>query len=368
MSLANQVIDFVDDVQKVHLRSIAGSLPEHLKTAQVVSAAEQEALDDSQFALILWTKEAQQFRKFPIHDAGNTWLSCQYFEKTAEQLPYVAKTVAATQLAKACALHKLATTPEVKKFAAQEVYTNRYDEVRSWKDDRTSLMTTKIASATPSDGSEHFYALGGRYAMPTPDYVKKAAAYFAEHAAEFTDAEDRHTFAHNVIERAKELSVQVECLSELSKYAGASYGDSVSTQLKLRSDLLHSRPEMAGALDKLASFKAETPAETFAKALYLFDKKAGIDRYYGSGYIADAFKATFADFQKHAGYHWENSDGSVSIAGKELTKAAEAKYDRIKTYLGPTLADSLKKEAVTIFDSLPNDAKETVVRICKGEL
>lgn len=365
MTLANQVIDFVDDVDRRILKQVFPAAPEHIKTASVLSAEDRERLDSGNFALVLQTKEAQALKKFPMIDAANTWLSCQYFIKTAEQLPFVAQKIAASNLNRACALYNLKAPEEISKLASKDITGNRYDELRDWKKDRET-MQTKIAKAAEPDGSEHFYALGSNYAMPSSDYVKKAAAYFVDNFNEFQDAEDRHTFADNVLSRAQELKVELECKPFLEKYASADYGDSVMTQINLRKDALQHRPEMTAALDKLAAHRSDTEAKTFAKALYLFDKKAGLTRHYGKGQIADAFKATFSDFFKSAGYRWEDESSGLSITDSQLTKAASDKYDKIKSYFGSTLADSLKKEAVSIFDSLPADAKETIVKISKG--
>lgn len=365
MALANQVVDFIDDTDKTLLKQIASKAPETVKTASVLSIEEREKLPAADFALILRTKEAQILKKYPITDAANTWLSAQYFAKTAEQLPYVAQKIAASNLRRAAAIFNVALPEMIEKLASREVEGNVYNEIM---DKNKEKPMTKIAAAPQSDGSNHFYALGHNYAMPSPEYVKKAAVYFTEHVAEFQDAEDRYNFANNVIERAKELHVELECKEQLNKYAGAQYGDSVGTQLRMRQDLLQHKPEMSSALFKLAEHQTSTEPKTFAKALYLFDKKAGLSRYYGSGNIADAFQSTFGTFFKSAGYRWEDESSGLSIGDKELSKLASDKYDRIKSYFGTTLADSLKKHAAEIFDSLPKDAQITIVKIGKGEI
>lgn len=365
MALANQVVDFIDDIDRSLLKQIALDAPEVIKTASVLSIEDREKLPAEDFALILRTKEAQVLKKFPITDAANTWISAQYFAKTAEQLPYVAQKIAASNLGRAGAVFNIELPELITKLASKDIEGNVYNEVL---DNKKEKPMTKIASAPKPDGSEYFYALGNNYAMPTPEYVKKAAAYFVEHAVEFQDAEDRYNFASNVLARAQELQVDLECKSQLSKYAGAQYGDSVSTQIRMRQDILQHKPNMAEALSKLASHQETTEPKTFAKALYLFDKKAGISKYYGRGLIADAFQSTFGTFIKSAGYRWEDETSGLSVSDKELSKLASDKYDRIKSYFGPTLADSLRKHAAAIFESLPKDAQITIVRIGKGEI
>jgi hypothetical protein len=370
MALVHQIVDFVDDINRSILKEAAANIPAHLKDAKILTAEERERLEPEQFALVMRTKEAQVLKKFPVNDEANTWLSCRYFEKTSEQLPYVAQKVAATHLKRACDIYGLESHEAINKLASNEIKTNRYDEVKSWTEDRLHKQSVKLAKVE-HDGSKHFYALGNHYAMPNPEYVKKAAAYFVDHLKEFSDAEDRSVFAENVRARAKELEVSLEKKAEesLRAYASDAYGDLIGTQLKLREELLSFKPEMSQALSKLAAHRADTDPQTFAKALFLFDKKAGLTRYY-DGFLSDAFKATFGTmFSKKASeYSWEDEGSGLSINAKDLEKAADAKYEKIKGYFGSTVADQLKKHAVSIFESLPKDAKETIIKIAKGAL
>lgn len=370
MALVHQIIDFIDDVDRTLFKVAAASAPQELRTAKILSSEDRELLPDENFALVLHTKEAHQLKKFPITDQANTWLSCQYFEKTSEQLPFVAQKVAATNLKRACLVYGLPVSSGIDKLASSEIYGNRYDEMKNMKEDSHHSRTPQFQSLE-SDGSEHFFALGERYPMPNEDLVKRAASYFKDHYREFADAEDRATYASNVLARADELGVTLEKTAGtlLQTYSSESYGDSVDAQIRMRSDLLSHKPEMSHALAKLAQHRQTTEAPVFAKALYLFDKKAGLTKYY-DGYLSDAFKSTFGSFNKtaSAGYRWEDEQSGSSIDGELLSQAAEDKYEKIKTYFGSTLADSFKKHAVAIFDSLPLDAKTTIVKIAKGTL
>jgi hypothetical protein len=365
MSLHNQVLDFSDDTEKQIFKDVASGVPGHLKTASVVQGPDLEKLASSEFALLILTKEGSTLRKFPINDSANTWMSCQYFEKTAGKLPPVAQKIAAANLKRACALYGIEATEKVAAANIGNIAGNKYNE---------SLDFTKRAEPVKfesfvEDGSEHFYALPGRYAMPNPEFVKKAAQYFVDFEREFADAQDRHQFAENVLARAEELETPLEHKATLKKYAGEGYGDILDTQIRMREELLQHKPEMQAALKKLASHRADTEASVFAKALYAFDKKASLERYYGRA-LSDAFRSTFETrFTKEAsGYTWDSESADLSVNEKELVKAAEEKYDKIKGYFGASVADQLKKHAVAIFDSLPSDAKEVIAKIAKGKI
>lgn len=364
MSLCNQVLDLADDTNKELLKEIlkAGAPPEMVKTADIATREVQEKMGRNAFALVALTKEGHEIRKYPIHDAANTWLSCQYFEKTAHKLPSRARNMTSGMLKRACALHSVKETPKVAQSTSVpsgNVYHEAYD--------MTKTAQPIEVEALAKDDSKHFYALEGRYPMQNAEFVKKASSYFEQHEKSFADPLDRHTFAHNVIERAKELRVTLDNESVLSKYAASGYGDILDTQIKMRHDLLDGSVNQA-ALTKVASYKKELAAPEFAKLLHSFDKKASLDKYYG-GYLADAYKATFETrFTKTAsGYSYDSDDGD-SVSEKELTKTFEDKYDKVKGYFGETVAKELKKHGCAIFDSLPKDAKEVITKIAKGQI
>jgi len=366
MSLCNQILDLNDDVNKAILTAIVkeGNVPELMKKASVVGRDERAKLSRHDFALVALTKEGRELRKYPINDAVNTWISARYFEKTAHKLPVRAQEIAASMLKKACALYHVEETAKLKGFESK-VSSNLYQELQ---DMCKTAQRTEVEVSTP-DNSKHFYALRGSYAMPNPEYVKKASAYFSDYESSFRDAADRHEFAKNVLERAKELDVALDNKDSLEKYANADYGDILDVQIRMRQELLQTRPEMSAALEKVAEYKNTLTAPEFAKLLYAFDKKASLDKYYG-GYLADSFKATFEQrlTKKASGYTWESRDGELKLTEKELTTALEKKAEKIKGYFGPTIADQLKKHGCSIFESLPDDAKETIAKIAKGKI
>jgi len=256
-------------------------------------------------------------------------------------------------------------TAQVTKLASASVHTNRYHEAKDMQKTASHITTEPVEP----DDSKHFYALGNRYPMPDASYVKQASNYFEQYEREFHDAEDRHVFAANVLARAEELSVSLDNKEKLSKYAGEEYGDLLESQLKLRQELLWHKPEMAASLDKLAANKSGTEPLVFAKVLNSFDKHAGLSKYHGRA-IADAYQSTFERrFTKTAsGYSWEDESTGLTITEKELEKVADEKYSKIKGYFGSSVADQLKKHAVSIFESLPINAKEVIVKIAKGQV
>jgi hypothetical protein len=359
MSLANQVIDFVDDLDRSILKT--ASVPDTLKSANILTAEDRDSLANDQFALVIMTKEGSELKKFPINDPANTWLSCHYFSKTAHSLPFEAQKTAANALAAACALFDLEPTAQVKQAAKGNFCGNLYKEAAAGP---APVEFVKRASE-----GKHYYALGDKYPMPDAGYVKTAEQYFEMHWQDFEPA-DRYLYAKNVKARADELNVKVASVV-ISKFANDAFGTRLVSELSRRRELLDARPDMQTALNKLAAHTTDTDPETFAKALHLFDKKAGLDRHYDS-YLKDPYQATFEDTGKIAkakyGYTWEDTASGMSLNEAQLEKAAEDKYDKIKGYFGETVASHMKKNAVAIFESMPKDAQVVLARIARGSM
>ena len=104
MKTAGVVFDFYDDLSGSLLKltfPTPEALPEFVKTAHILSPEEHGVLRDEAYALVM-ANEGKILRKFACVDAGNTLLSCLYFEENAQKLPEEAVKVAAVNLASFC--------------------------------------------------------------------------------------------------------------------------------------------------------------------------------------------------------------------------------------------------------------------------
>lgn len=363
MSLSNQTLDLYDDLGKAQLREIAANAPPFIKTARVSEREEIAKLPTEEFALHVLTKEGSRMRRYPIQGATDTWLSCAYFEKNAHKLPKQAARLAATHLKFACERHSLDTPAFVEKWAVDErPVSNLYVEDMDMK----KTASAPEIEARPATGA---YALGNRYPLFNEGFVKKAAAYFVDYFGQF-DPADRHAFARNVLERAHELNVDLgsQATGLMNKVAGSEYGDRLDHQLNMRREFAQFNAEALNDLEKIASVQKEANPEQFARLLSAWDKDNNMERSYGR-YLLDPYQATFdRQFKKEASYVWEDEQSGESLDGNDLESVVTDKYDKIKSYFGATVADSLKKHGSSIFESLPVDAKVTIARIAKGNL
>lgn len=107
--LAQLMIDVKDDPQVSLLKEIFptyNDLPDIIKTASMKEPSEHE------YALVL-LNDGYKFKKFAMHDAGNTALSILYFVANHEQLPDEAIKVAAENLIDAAGRFRLKVPKEL---------------------------------------------------------------------------------------------------------------------------------------------------------------------------------------------------------------------------------------------------------------
>lgn len=370
MKFEHSIIDVFDDVNLPQtMKKIASTIPSDLRKVSLPTIEDRDALDDSQFALCIFTKSASKLNKFPVNDRINTALSNEYFDLHHDKLPAEAQKIAATYIKLACEKFKIEPRETVKLASAQfPTMTNIFFE-----NDKSVAggSLKKLASQEKGKDSPYYYALtktagdglaNRAYAMPDADSVKKAEAYFDKYASHFSP-EDRHQYAYNVVRRAVELGTQIN--SDLvNKYAGLSYNPGLDGHISSRKKLVEGNLQFEEALSKLASYQKTTDPSTFAKVLHGFDKRAGLDKYYDK-YLSDPFAATFGHVKTASVIY--TIDG-IDIKEGDIQKLASERYDTLKTYFGSTLAEGLKKEGSAAFLALPDDAKEIIARISNGEI
>ena len=340
------------------------------ETVNICEVTVDEDLDDLDFALSYITKTASKINEFPINNSLNARVSSLYFDKKANAFPERALDIAALNISKACDKFGIEVSEAIKLAASrcpEYIITNIYVETNE------EPMVNKRIKVASTEQSKYYYALvkqagdgklNAQYAMPDASYIKTASDYFDKHCKSFS-VPDRHKYASNVYKRSAELGAEVTS-ENILKYAGVSFNSNVGDAILLRKTLLDTGSEMANAFDKLASYQGTTNPDTFANVLFELDKKAGLDRYYGS-YLPDPYISTFATGIKKTASSLKLHSGEA-LSGDAFKKMAAAKYSLIKNYFGATLADGLKKEGAVAYEALPNDAKEIIARIANGEI
>lgn len=362
LKLANQVVDFYDDVTKDGLRKIA-----HLAPGVVaLSADERSRLRDDDFALCMITKKAAKLLKYPIHDRDSTWLSNQYFGLYHDNLPKTAAMIAARNIKTACARFGVPPTTAVNAFGgddSEKVASSNvcYESSAEPLEKRASFQEVSLEKiAQVAEIGDNYTS--AQYALSTPAHVKVACRYF-EDKLDKIPLEQRHKYAAAIQRRAHELGMGQQ-KGAVVKYAADHYSAHVDSHIQSRATLLETQPAQRDLLTKLAAAKKELPPAKFASALHNFDKQAGLTRYYGSA-LTNPYEATFAaEPDQYAGYRVKVA--GITMTHEDVQSLASTKLAKVKEYFGDTIAQEFGKNPVAIFDSLPMDAKEILARISDG--
>ncbi len=198
-----------------------------------------------------------------------------------------------------------------------------------------------------------------RYPLDSYSDVVKAAAYFTQHAGEFSPAHS-HEFCSNLVKRAHVLGISTT--PEIEKRGGAGYAPQDELDIAMGTRALHLGSDEREVLDKLAATRALMEPEDFAIALGEFDKLAGIDHMYG-GDVMDPFLSTFGT--KTAAK--DDPDGSHVIGNdvvsdNQLRTLAKSPCEELTTQFGADFVKEFKDDPVGIFSSLPVDQKKVLSR------
>lgn len=376
MSLTGQIIDLYDDSNYSGLKKL-GSAGSYGDT-HILEPEEHQSLPDNQFGLIVLTKRANILRKFPLNDEGNVWLSAQYFDMNSHKLDDVQKIAAATNIKHACDAYEIDPPSSILKFAQDKQIGNVVSETgepnwfRAAMLDSVRQELTKTASAEINarlEMPDNCYALVydndgeviKKYAMPDENHVKIASAYFKKYAMDL-NPEHRHQFASKVLNRATELEVKLDDTGHLEKWASPHYSEYVDWHIEQRKSLLPRDPDSCEVLDKLASLRDTTTPTMFAEALGKFDELTGLDRYYDRG-IKDPWESTMGH-EKTAS--WSEDIDGVVITEADLKKVASS--GKLKSHFGETFNSQFQKNAVQIFESLPDPEKTIIKQMATGEI
>jgi hypothetical protein len=198
----------------------------------------------------------------------------------------------------------------------------------------------------------------GQFPIDTYGEVMEAQQWFNDYG-DTLHPEDRREFCTKLASRADEIGLSV--IDRIRKYAGVGYAPDgevkvgVSTRMQFWAEDAPERDMLQGLMDKYA----EVSPDVFCQALREFDEATGLDHYWDTG-IYDPYYTTFG-FEKTAEWTFEHM--SDRITEERLRHVVHASYPAIVEKFGEELADSLKKNPTTIFDSLPLDAKRIIMRM-----
>lgn len=398
------IIDFYDDPQGLVLKQRLGSeqVPDFIKEAQFLKEPQRDSLPDDVFALVMIDRGAKM-RKYACVDKGNAALSVMYFLENKDKLPEEAQKVAAANLLTACKWHSLRPPAVLIKAAglgsAAMGALGIGSTISEGAAKHRKMMMPKVGDLTGSNvmplqsDTEKTAAAGipdtmqphvdvtgqepppriekvahqrfalvkqgqGRFPIDSYGDVLEADRWFNDHG-ETLHPEDRRELCTKLAQRADEIGCKVT--DYVRKYAGVGYAPdgevrvAVSTRMQYFSDDSPERDMLNGLMDKYA----HVPPDVFCEAVRQFDEVTGLDHHWDDG-VYDPWYTTYG-FTKEA--EWSFSTHGSKINEEQLRQVANASFPMIREKFGEEMANSLKKQPVQIFDSLPLDTKRIIMRM-----
>jgi hypothetical protein len=381
--LATEVLDFKDDDGALlkQIFSSYESIPECIKQANLSPP------DNHQYALI-----DGEFKKFAMHDKGNTLLSLIYFSANKDKLPEDLRKEAAVEIATNLTRWSDPVPKELKDMADSlkskgvEVVTRE----RNWKNPETlesvvdqkgnSYAGRELANkqdykerdkemesvfdryndtkeVTTKEASKGSYLLGEKFPINSFSDTKRASEYFLENWREFAP-EERKEYCEKLAQRMEELGLKPE--GDIARYGSTKYAEDVEVYTLSRKQFV--LPEEHFILENLVEKIAQVEPRTYVEALKVFDKEFGLDRFWDSQ-LVDPYKSTFGP--EKTAEEWRYNYRNVYISEENLNKL---KLQDVEQVLGKDLAERFIFAPKKVFEKLPNDKKYVIARLAMQEL
>ena len=372
--MAIDILDFYDDDNASILKQAfkTSREPEQFKkTAGGIEPRKKEEIErlhDSQFGLIVLTKEGNKKRAFPLDCPDEVWLSSVYFAKTASNLSNMAQAIAAANIAQSARIQGVNIEPAIVKVAEDfpNINTNVWVEGNEFPTQTVSQGELEKLSRDPEKNDRRYWGLtnGGRmrYPLKNEEQVKLAEAYFTKNASVFSPSE-RHEFASKILARAIDAGFgeAVAGNPTIAKHAGAGFGTRVQEGMINRFEKCAELGIDATEYKELSKHAANSRPSEFAVALETVDRRNGFDRYWDVG-MDDPYSTTYGNHSKRA------ADQTVEIDGVEISESqlkGIPKDDFVKVFQN-TLWDSFSRNPVSIFESMPKPERRIIANMVKG--
>lgn len=357
MNLKTTVIDFYDDSGALLRELIQDpeAIPEFVKTAHVMTGTE----DSDLYALVM--KDSNGIaKKFPTYDAGNTWISSSYFAENYQKLPEEAQKVAAANLKEACEAFSIPVLPIIS--GLNEEGHHRIVDVEG--------KSPKALIKEASSNTEYALVINGvhKYPLNSATSVKEANDYFDNYKNDFAPKQ-RREYAVKVASVSERYGLPIS--DSIAEYSSNELNPNVEEHLQYRINILKMEPidtsDAVWTLDKLASVVGGVEPEVLADALTRFDKKNGLDRYWGSD-IMDPYQSVFTkeasgfkapEETVHVGPHNVSKSALENLAGNRRL---------LVEHFGAEFTKSFEKDPVAIFNSMPVPQKLILINMANDSL
>ena len=338
------VVDHIinDELEKV--AEIASNLSEEASAAYIPTYEEQQARDESDFALVLWNPRSGHMRKFAMYTPELVELNMALLATKLGELPEEIVKIAAANLTSAAFNYNLDIPEVLAPFKSEEFIDNIVDTRQ------VQPVLEKTASI-----SKFAWVKEEKFPLETEMDVKQAAAYFEQHHYKMP-LEKKAEFIVNTMKASEEMDVALNSTA-IQKYANlnrAEFNPEFFDHIQIRKTYLKDNDEeLHGLYDDLARKADALGPQKVAMVLAKLDEKACVLGSYGKG-IEDPFLATF-NVEKIAG---RLIDG-IQVTQKQLSDIPSAELSPI---VGERHIAALKgEEGLDVLETLPTPFRRGVL-------
>jgi hypothetical protein len=341
-SLNYDVTDYLTSGKIDYLVDLTKGRDDLIKNAKVPTLDEMELLPDEQCALVLYHPHLDgPLKKYAMTDKYTTELNLKIFENMLTSLPEQIVKVAAYHFAKAAKYYNLPTSEAIKKYAKEKQITNR-------------VNISEIEYLPPIEKTAETveFALGKKYPIHTPELVKKAMIYFADHGKRFSPT-NAFAYAINVKIAADKMKISYVG-TPIEKYANIDAG-SLSKNFKaaIYARKGYASEEDKPAYDELIKRASELGPVKVAKVLEELDRKTGVNSQWNQT-VLDPIFTTFGEKDRRF-----VKQGSHNVSMADLKKLGSGIVD------DATLTELKGEEGLEVFASLPTPVKNKIIKSIK---
>ena len=290
-SMKLDVIDYLLNKDASYVSSVVNRAGELAKVAKIKDLEEQQDLDDSQVAAILFHPHLGTINKYACDTKGSTLINMHILSDNHEDLPDELVKVAAGNLTYVADKYNLDIPSNLKEYKTDSWTDNVVDLTRINKVAFSQKLDAKTLQKTA--GVEKF-ALARTKKFPISDknHVKLAASVF-ENAGVDMSVEDRVEFSSNILPEMSKHNIPLG--SRLYKYSNldtTGFNDDFELSMDARIDHIHDE-DLKDVYSQLKGSYQDLGVQKTAVLVDELDKRASIKSNYSKGYFDDAVLTTF---------------------------------------------------------------------------
>jgi len=346
MNYKNLNLDFYDDSGKL----LKAAFPNRIEIPSIVKEASVSSdVSDNNYALIMSGYEGVS-KKYPLHDAGNTWLSSLYYCSNRDKLPEEAQKVASSLIKEACVYYNINVPAVVEADSNPNGMKSNVIE-----------MDKLYVNPSVKTASERIYAIGNKYPIDSPEGLKQAKTYFDENYRRMKPIE-RREFAVKVASVSKAAGMPIG--ANILNYSGDTYSDTLDAHLAVRYQYLNdleADEQFKHEIVKLANIQKEIAPVEFAMALEKLDIVSKLNSYWDRD-IADPWYSTF-NIEKNAMGTAEPKAsftiGEVHVTENELKTLAKDPI-KLEGLFGSEFSNEFIKNPIDLFKSMPRPQQKII--------